>query len=152
MLHIVTRQDEEVQTLKRFVENLGEKFDPKLIDYSKGEPCDVSYKEIQYQITEGDQDQLAKKRKQIDKEGRYLIVRSISEANNPKEIIERALEKKVYKSNNDIILLIDCISSGNYSLQEREQSFKNYFSENRKLSGSWQNIYIVFSSYNIQLC
>ena len=44
-----TRQEEEVQTLQKFIENRGEKFDPGLVSYSGiQEPCDVSYKGIEF--------------------------------------------------------------------------------------------------------
>ncbi|PIQ69528.1 MAG: hypothetical protein COV90_00780, partial [Candidatus Tagabacteria bacterium CG11_big_fil_rev_8_21_14_0_20_41_11] len=61
-----TREREEIQTLKRFIENLGEEFIPELAIQDRSiikEPCDVSYKGIEYQITYGNRKLLGDIRK-----------------------------------------------------------------------------------------
>lgn len=50
MSHVVTKQEEELQTLKKFIENSGKEFDLSLVDYSHSEPCDVAYKGVQLRI------------------------------------------------------------------------------------------------------
>lgn len=152
MAHIVIRKEEELQTLKRFLQNQCVKFNPNLVDYSYSEPCDVAYDKTQYQITAGDQDQLAKRRQDLQKHGQFCIIRSIAESNNPKIIIEKALQKKILKSNKAVNLLIDCISSADYYPGHiREIEFKKYISEHKELCGSWNKIFLVFRNQNIQL-
>lgn len=151
MVHIVTRKEEEIQTLRKFVENLGEKFDSDLVDYSCDEPCDVSYKKVQYQITVGDQDLIAKKGQDMKKYGRYLVIRSIKDSNDPKVIVEKALQKKAKKSSKLITLLIDCTTAADYPKQEREEIFKKYRLTHEDLRGLWESIYLVFRGQNIEL-
>lgn len=150
MAHIITREEEELQTLKRFLQNQGVKFNPNLID-SCDEPCDIAYNGIQYQITTGNQDQVSKKRQDIQKYGHFLIIRPIAESNDPKTIIEKALQKKALKSDKAVCLLIDCTSSADYPKQIRSIKFKNYISECRKQCGSWKSIILVFRDQNLQI-
>ncbi len=151
MAHVVTRKEEELQTLKRFLQNQGVKFNPNLIDYSYNEPCDIAYDKIQYQITAGDQNQLSKRRQDIQKYGHFLIIRPIAESNDPKVIIEKALQKKTLKSDKVVNLLIDCTSSADYPKHLRKIKFKEYISKHKKKCGSWNKIFLVFRDQNIQL-
>lgn len=155
MLHKVTRQEEEIQTLERFVKNIGEKFTVKLVSYSgiknPDDINDVFYDGIPYQITYGDSEYLGESRKTISKKGIFSNIRS-RPINYCSEIIEKSLKKKNYMSGEGIILLIDCDYTGAYSLLERKDLCKKYLLEHKDLKGSWQHIFLVFPDGNIELC
>ncbi len=158
MLHIVTRKEEEIETLEKFINNQNEKFDYDLVkSFSENNPIDFSYKGINYQITYGDQLQLAERRKitsipEDDSRSKQFIgIRNLS-GDWIHTFLYNALNKKRHLSGNNITLLIDCFGRGdNSSLPEREEKLKKFFSENQYLGGSWQHIYIVFSDGNIKL-
>ena len=153
MVQKVARQEEEKQTLQRFIENRGEEFYPDLVNYlGIQEPCDVSYKGIEYQITYGDQKLIGELRKKTSEDKIYCGIRNLSES-YAETFIYEALKKKKDKSSDKVTLLIHCNFAGIYaSLAEREIIFKKYFAENQDLGGSWQHIFIVFSDGNIKLC
>lgn len=153
MVQKVTRQEEEKQTLQRFIENQGEEFYLDLVNYlGIQEPCDVLYKGIEYQITYGDQKLIGELRKKISKGEIYCGIRNLSES-YAETFLYETLKKKKDKSNNRIILLIHCKFSGIYApIAEREIIFKKYFTENQDLGGLWQHIFIVFPDGNIKLC
>lgn len=148
---LVTRQEEELQTLKRFVENKNESFSSKLVSYSYPEPCDVAYAEVQYQITYGDQKRVSEIRKTISKGETYFAIRGIDESNKPEVVIKQALTGKVTKSSPSVVLLIDCTYSTTLTPPGVEVSFKQYADENAALKGQWLDIYAVFPKINIRL-
>ncbi|MDD5152958.1 MAG: hypothetical protein PHS95_03150 [Candidatus Pacebacteria bacterium] len=158
----ITRPQEEIQTLKRFIENQGDKFISELAvqDRSKiNEPSDVSYKGIEYQITYGDQKFLEHRRKiNSIRKGNSNVgescvgIRSFAEIDYPKILLETALKNKKDKSDNKTSLLIDCICTPYVSLLEIKTICKKYFNDNeQKIGGLWQHIFIVFSCDNVQL-
>jgi len=62
----VTRAQEEIHTLEKFIKNQGMEFVPELAIQNRlllREPCDVSYRGIEYQITYGNRKQLGDLRK-----------------------------------------------------------------------------------------
>jgi hypothetical protein len=151
-----TRQQEEMQSMQIFIENCGKKFRPDLIVFPpQNDPCDITYKEVNYQITYGDQKLIGDIRKQTSKKKIYCGIRN--ESGNymkyAKKFIYDALKKKLYQSSNNITLLIHCSFKGIYdpAKTERNKIFKDFIMENQDLIGAWQNIYIVFPDCNIKL-
>ena len=153
----VTRAQEEMQTLKKFIENQGIDFVQELviIDRSKlREPCDMSYKGIEYQITYGNRKQLGDIRKTISDEGKYCGISGLPPiADYVKEVLETALEDKKDKSDEKMTLLIEpAYTSYGLFHEEGDVAFKKYFKDNeQRIGGLWQHIFVVFSGGNIQL-
>lgn len=158
MAQKVTRREEEKQTLQRFIENQGKEFHPGSAIYSGiQEPCDVSYKGINYQITYGDQKLIGEIRKTTSKKKDnfssevFCTIRNISDT-YAETLISEALKNKKNKSIDKVTLLIDCPFPGDYtSIENREKRLKKYFTENQNLGGRWQCIFIVFPDGNIKL-
>ena len=151
----ITRPQEEIQTLKRFIENQGDEFisESAIQDRSKiNEPSDASYCGVEYQITYGDRNKLSQLRKSIATSGSYLGINSISEVTYAQGLLEDALTDKKTKSDNKMTLLIDCTYTSYGSFLEREGMCKKYFMDNEKTAGgSWQHIFVVFPDGNVQL-
>ncbi len=163
MLKKATRQEEEAQTLRKFIENKGEEFQPGLALY-RGmgpeaqkpcqEPCDVAYDGVEYQITYGDTALIGKIRKKTSGDEIYCDIRGHSEADCAEKLLGKSFENKRYKSDDKMTLLIDCTYASTFwhSLSERESIYKKYFLDNeQRFGGLWQHISIVFSDGNIQL-
>ena len=152
MAQKVTRQEEEKQTLQRFIENQGKEFCLDLVSYSGiEEPCDVLYKEIKYQITYGDQKLIGEIREKTSKGEIFCGIRNISDT-YAETLIHGALKNKKNKSSDKMTLLIHCNFPGDYaSIEVRGERLKKYFAENQDLGGKWQHIFIVFSDGNIEL-
>ena len=155
----VTRPQEEIQTLKKFFENQGIKFDSELAiqDKSLREPCDASYQGIEYQITYGNRKMLGDMRKansirskeNPDIGGPYCKIGG--SPNYAQEILETALESKKNKSDKNMTLLIDPYPRLGFPFSG-DSLLKEYFKENEeRLGGLWQQIFVVFSGENIQL-
>ena len=161
--HRVTRPEEELQTLQRFVQNQGRNFFPEkaIQDRMKiKEPADVFYEETEYQITYGDTTQLASLRKVTslrrkddpNLSERFVAIRGLSSANYAEMCLKNALVNKKIKSDKNMILLIDCTYTSYRSLQYRENLCKQYFNDNKlSLGGSWGHIFAVFPDGNIFL-
>lgn len=151
----VTREQEEIQTLERFIRNCGQVFIPGLAIQDKSkikEPSDVFYKGTDYQITYGDREHLAKSRKATNKNGTYFTMRSHSKANYAEELLNVALDEKKDKSDNKMTLLVDCTYTSWLPISERETLCRKYFNDNiQKLRGSWCHIFVVFPDGNVQL-
>lgn len=152
----VTRQQEEEQSLKKFIENFGETFDLSLVECpSQNNPSDLIYKGVKYQITYGDQSLLGKIRTTTSKGDIYCGIRSLSNDNEKyaSKFIGDALKKKLNQSSNDIILLIHCGFPGIYdpNKTERNKILQDYIQNNQNLVGKWKNIYTIFPDCNIKL-
>ena len=153
-----TRQDEEVQTLRKFIKNRGEIFQPNLALYrginpEVKEPCDISYR-VEYQITYGDTPLIGAIREKTSKGEKYCEIGTSPEEDYAEKLLKKPLEDKRHKSDSRITLLIDCTYASTfwYSLSERETRCKKYFIDNEKnIGGSWQHIFVVFPDWNIQL-
>jgi hypothetical protein len=158
MAQKATRREEEKQTLQKFIENQGEEFYPDLVSYLRiQEPCDVLYKEIEYQITYGDQKLIGEMRQKTAKKKDNLLgeifctIRDISDT-YAETLIHGALENKKNKSSDKMILLIHCSFPGIYApIEAREEKLKKYFTEHQDLGSKWQHIFIVFPDGNIKL-
>ena len=152
----VTRQEEEIQTLKKFIKNFSEIFDLSLVKYPpQNNPSDLVYKNINYQITYGDQNLIGELRKTTSKGKIFCGIRNVSN-DNEKYVIEfigNALKKKLNQSSNDITLLIDCGFPGIYdpNKTEKRKILQEYIQNNQNLTGKWKNIYTVFLDCNIKL-
>jgi hypothetical protein len=157
-----TRQEEEKQTLQKFLKNQGEDFCPNLVSYSKiKEPCDVLYKGIEYQITYGNRKLLGDLRKTTSvrskenpnvSESFCRIIGYPSLIDYAKEVLETALKDKKGKSDGKMTLLVEPAYTSYGLFPEREEFFKKYFKDNeQRLDGLWQSIFIVFPDGNIKL-
>lgn len=162
MAQKVTRQEEEIQTLKKFIENQGEEFYPDLVSYSGiQEPCDVSYKGVEYQITYGNRELLGDLRKTTSirskenpnvSESFCRIISHPPLIDYAKEVLEAALEDKKDKSDEKMTLLIEPAYTSYGLSPEGEVVFKKYFKDNeQRLGGLWQHIFVVFLGGNIKL-
>lgn len=157
MTQKITRQEEK-QTLQRFIENQGKEFYSGLAIYSGiQEPCDVSYKGIDYQITYGDQKLIGETRRKTSKKNGNLRgeifcgIRNISDT-YAETLIHGALKNKKNKSSDKVTILIHCSFPGDYaSIEVRRERLQKYFAENQDLGGKWQHIFIIFPDGNIKL-
>lgn len=148
----VTKLDVETQTIQKFIGNTLDTFNVKYVEYPKeNNPCDLIYKGNQYQITEGDSDLLERRRSKTADGESYCKIRRIEPLTYTNGLLGKVLEKKKYKSNNEITLLVDCGSTGGYTLSAREEVFKKYLLDNPKLKASWQSIVCVFNDGNVRI-
>jgi len=154
----ITRQEEEGQTLQKFLENQGEKFDPGFVSYlGIQEPCDVSYKGVEYQITYGNRKLLGDIKRELSNQGESRKIDSQVVGLPPtidyvKEILETALKDKKDKSDGKMTLLVEPAYTSYWSFSKEEMVFEKYFKDNEQsLGGLWQSIFIVFPDRNIKL-
>jgi hypothetical protein len=149
------REDEELATLKRFIENQDKAFfkERAIQDRLKiKEPVDIFYEGELYQVTYGDAAELGRFRKEIDKNGLTTSIRRIEIDDYARVCIESALDKKRNKSDENVVLLVDCTGTSYQSYGFREGKFKEYFNNKKsELGGLWKNIFVVFPDGNIQL-
>lgn len=162
-LEEVTRPEEELQTLRKFIENQGRDFIPEKAIQDRAqlkEPADVLYEGIGYQITYGDAAQLGESRKITSVRRKdnpqlsetYSNVRHIVEPKYAEMCLKNALENKKNKSDKNMTLLIHCVSTSYETLENRGDLCKKYFSSNEStLGGSWEHIFAIFPDGNIQL-
>jgi len=157
----VTRAQEEIQTLKKFIENQGVEFIPELAIQDKSllkEPCDISYQGVEYQITYGNRKLLGDMRKTNsvrDKENPNIggpFCKIGGSPNYVREILE-ALKDKKNKSDKNMILLVEVYPSPSRPFfMDREELLKEHFKKNeQELGGLWQHIFVVFCNWNVQL-
>jgi len=152
----VTRPQEELQTLERFVCNQGKKFyaEKAIQDRLKlREPADVLYEGIEYQITYGDRERLSERRKVMCNKGIYPAqILSNQLSTYADRLLRTALEDKKYKSHHEMILLIDCMTTALHPFKAREAWCQDYFrSDKENLGGFWKRLYVVFPDGNVQL-
>ena len=152
----VTRAQEEIQTLKKFIENQGIDFVSELAIQDGlvlREPCDASYQGIEYQITYGNRELLGNIRKTISTQPFCGVIGHPSMEDYVKKVLETTLADKKDKSDEKMTLLIDpaYTSYGLFS-DKGDAAFKKYFKDNeQRIGGLWQHIFVVFSGGNIQL-
>ena len=159
----VTRAQEEIQTLKKFIENQGIEFISELAIQDKlllREPCDVSYQGVEYQITYGNRKMLGDIRKanhvrnkeNLNVGGPFC---KIGGSTNYVQEISEALKDKKNKSDKNMTLLIEVYPSPNLWFIKGSSLFldlEEHFKKNeRELGGLWQHIFVVFYDCNIQL-
>ncbi len=147
-----SRQDIETQTLRRFIENSGADFDIKFVAYpEENDPCDIVYNIGRYQVTEGDSAFLERMRPVTAKREEFSEIRHITPETYANDLLGSSLEKKKYKSDKTIILLIDCRCTGGFSLNKREAIYKKYLAEHPQQASSWLSAFCVFSDGNVKV-
>lgn len=143
-----TKQDVETEILKRFVENEGGAFDMQAVQHPEEDsPCDIIYKGVQYQITEGDSERLERMRPVTAKGIGFLEVRTIKPETFAETQVGKMLKEKRYKSDKQVTLLIRCFTTL-YPIGERTEMLKRYLTEHSELRASWEHIVSVFSDGN----
>lgn len=153
MYDIKNKKDIERETLKKFISNKHIGYKESLLEYTEiKEPCDVRYDGIDYQITEGDQEQIERRRSSScgeNKERIHVEIRGTSKI--AEMLLCSALTKKCKKSDRDVVLLIDCSSTGNREWKDLEKELCEYLRGNLGICGTWKEIYAVFPQGNIRI-
>ncbi len=148
-LKSVTKEDVELETLKKFLSNKKIVFDEKLIDLNKAEPTDIRYNDINYQITEGDKEIVQECRQITSKRITYYTIRDIHKIS---EILLRGtLTRKSTRSDPDTVLLIDVMSTGGRNFESLANELSAWAVQNISLCNCWKEIYLVYREANIKL-
>ncbi len=146
---IVTQDDVELETLKKFLDNKSVIFNETLIDLNKKEPTDIRYNGINYQITEGDKEAAQERLQVTSKSVLYFIIRDIS---NVAEILLRGtLDKKSIRSDSNTVLLIDVLSTGGRDWETLDKELSAWAVQNVNLCNCWKGIYLVYRGKNVKL-
>ncbi len=146
---VVTKEDVELETLKKFLKNKHFVFDKNLIDKHKIEPTDLRYKGINYQITEGDKVAVQSRRQPNSKGVPFFSVRN---ANNIAELLLKdTLKKKSTRSDTSTVLLVDVMSNGGRDWTDLEKEVSAWAKNNLSLCNCWKEIYLVYRGKNIKL-
>lgn len=146
---VVTKEDVELETLKKFLINKSVVFDEALVDSNKTEPTDIRYNGINYQITEGDKEAVQERRQITSKGIPYSTIRDVW---NIAEILLRGtLAKKATRSDINTVLLIDVISTGGRDFKSLEKELSVWAVQNTDLCNCWKEIYLVYRGANIRL-
>lgn len=144
-----TKKEVELITLKRFLSNKKIDFRYELLDYTHGEPADVCYDNVDYQITLGDKELVQEIRSTSAKEEIFSIIRDVS--NLPELLLRGVLIKKINSSDPNTVLLIEVDSKGAGDWGQLELSVKAWVILNSELLGRWKSIYLVYIDKNIKL-
>lgn len=146
---VVTKKDVELETLKKFLKNQSGIFNDSFIGSNKGEPTDIRYDGINYQITEGDKEAIQERRQITSKNTSFSGIRNT--VNIAELLLRGTLEKKSTRSDSNIVLLIDVMSSGGRNWNELEKEVSAWAKNNLSLCNCWKEIYLVYRSKNVKL-
>ena len=146
---VVIKEDVELETLKKFLNNQSVVFDKKLVDPSKTEPTDIRYDGINYQITEGDKKEVQTRRQITSKGTTYLTIRDTT--NIAELLLRSSLKKKSTRSDSNTVLLIDVMSTGGRDWDTLGKELSAWASQNSNLCSCWKEIYLVYREKNVKL-
>jgi len=145
----MTKEDIELETLKKFLNNKSVVFNGALISSDKIEPTDIRYNNINYQITEGDKAAVQERRQITSKGSTYSTIRDIH--NIAEALLRGTLTKKSLRSDPNTVLLIDVMSTGGRDFESLEKELSTWVIDNINLCSCWKEIYLVYREANIRL-
>lgn len=146
---VVTKEDVELETLRKFLNNRAVIFDSTLIDSNKTEPTDIRYDGINYQITEGDKEAVQEHRRITSKGISYSTIRDIRDIGEV--LLRGTLTKKSIRSDSNTVLLIDVVSTGGRDFKSLGTELSIWASENINICNCWKEVFLVYSETNVKL-
>lgn len=146
---IITKEDVELETLKKFLDNKSVIFDETLVDSNKEEPTDIRYNGVNYQITEGDKEVVQERRKITSKGTQFFAMRDIR--NIAELLLRGTLTKKSTRSDRNTVLLVDVMSTGGRDFKSLEEELSAWAINNINLCNCWKEIYLVYRRANVKL-